>query len=288
MARSLKNPMSKIRIPRLPEISDEPEVFDEMTLQEHLEEFRDRILKIVIGLVPAFIFGFIIHDNILGQMVERAGTAGFDARSPTDPITITFRISLYVAIGIMLPWIVYQVVAFLAPGLTRKEKRILYTALPFTSILLVSGLAYAWWVAIPRALRFLGNWNNRYINFDIDASETLNFFLALMVGLGLAFQLPLLIFIFAKIGIVSPQKLRKWRRYAYLVLLILSALITPTTDPFNLSLVAVPMVLLYELGIIIAAMFASTGLRNQTRTGVRDDADENLATNSEIEKVHDI
>ncbi len=263
MARSIKNPLSKIRIPRLPEVTDEPDVFEEMTLQEHLIELRDRILKIVIGLVPAFIFGFIIHSRILAAIVDKAQVEGLDTRSPTDPITLTFKISLYVAIAIMAPWIVYQVVAFLAPGLTRKEKRILYTALPFVSILLFSGVAYAWFIAIPRALGFLGSWNSDYIKFDIDGNETLSFFLALMVGLGLSFQLPVLIFILAKIGIASPRKLRSWRRYAYMVLLVLSAIVTPTTDPFNLALVAIPMVLLYELGIVIASIFAKSGVRNQ-------------------------
>jgi sec-independent protein translocase protein TatC len=262
MARSIKQIIPNVRVPRLPEVTDEPDVFAEMTLQEHLEELRDRIMKIVFGLVPAFIFGFIVHSRVLQSITEKAQVEGLDTRSPTDPITVSFKISIYIAIAIMAPWIVYQIVAFLAPGMTRKEKRVLYSALPFVSLLLFTGVWYAWVVAIPRALWFLGSWNEEYIKFDIDANETLSFFLALMVGLGLSFQLPVLIFILAKIGIASPAKLRKWRKYAYLVLLVVSAIVTPTTDPFNLALVAVPMILLYELGILIASAFAKTGLRN--------------------------
>lgn len=264
MARSIKRFIPKLRIPRLPEVTDEPDVFEEMTLQEHLEELRDRIVKIVIGLVPAFIFGFIVYRQVLGEMVEKAQVDGFDIRSPTDTITISFKIALYIAIAIMAPWIVYQIIAFLAPGMTRKEKRFLYSALPFVSILLFSGVAYAWFVAIPRALGFLGSWNEGLIDFNIDANETLSFYLALMVGLGLAFQLPVIIFIISKLGIVSPAKLRKWRKYAYLILLVVSSIVTPTTDPFNLALVAIPMVLLYELGIIISSIFAKSGLRMDT------------------------
>lgn len=273
MARSIKNYIPKIRIPKsLPKLpdpnSDEPEVFEEMTLQEHLEEFRDRIIRIFIGLVPAFIIGFILHTRILEAIVDKANVeSGLDVRSPTDTITLTFKVSLYVAIAIMAPWIIYQVIAFLAPGMTRKEKRFLYMSLPFVSVLLVSGVAYAWQVAIPRALWFLGNWNSEYIDFNIDANETLSFFLALMVGLGISFQLPVLIFIVSKIGLVSPAKLRSWRRYAYLVLLIVSAIVTPTTDPFNLALVAVPMILLYELGIVIAAIFAKTTVAGSSVDG---------------------
>lgn len=264
MARSIKQYIPKIRMPRLPEVTDEPDVFEEMTLQEHLQELRDRILKIVIGLVPAFIFGFIVYQRVLGEMVEKAQVDGFDVRSPTDTITISFKIALYIAIAIMAPWIVYQIIAFLAPGMTRKEKRFLYSALPFVSILLFAGVAYAWFVAIPRALGFLGSWNAGLIDFNIDANETLSFYLALMVGLGVAFQLPVVIFIISRLNIVSPAKLRKWRRYAYLILLIVSSILTPTTDPFNLALVAIPMVLLYELGIIIASTFVRTGATPRT------------------------
>src|SRR5699024_785617 len=97
---------------------------------------------------------------------------------------------------------------------------------------------------------------------------TLNFFLALLVGLGFAFQLPVVIFIFAKIGIVSPAKLRAWRKYAFLVLLVLSAIVTPTTDPYNLMIVAIPMMLLYELGILIASVFARTGVRDEDASAI--------------------
>ncbi len=274
-----RNTLSRLKLPRLPEVTDEPDVFEEMTLQEHLVELRDRILKIVIGLVPAFVFGWIVHTRVLNAITDKAQVEGLDVRSPTDPIMVSFQISLYIAIGIMAPWIVYQIVAFLAPGLTRKEKRILYTALPFVSILLASGVAYAWFVAIPRALGFLGNWNAEWIQFDIDARETLNFFLALLVGLAFAFQLPAVIFIMAKIGIVSPAKLRAWRKYAFLVLIVISAIVTPTTDPYNLMIVAIPMMLLYELGILIASIFARTGIRN---------AGEATAAETAIEKADNV
>jgi sec-independent protein translocase protein TatC len=236
-----------------------------MTLQEHLTELASRIKKMVLGIVLGFIVGAILVNPILGQIKEAAQVdQGLDIRSPSDPITIFFRIALYVAVGITLPNIIYQLVAFLAPGLTRKEKRILFSSLPFMSILFIAGVAYAYFFAIPRALDFLSDFLGDFIDWNIDAQETISFYLALMMGLGIAFQLPVIMFVLAKIGIVTPANMRKWRKFAYLGIVIAAAIITPTTDPINLALVVGPLVILYEAGIIISMIFARTSLRTAT------------------------
>ncbi len=264
MARMIKVPVRKFTIPRLPQVDpDVPDVFEEMTLQEHLVELRDRIMKVCIGIGIAFVLGFILAPEVLRQIANGAGVPQFDPKGPTDALTMWFKVALYIAIGITLPFIVYQIVAFLAPGLTRKEKRMLFSSLPFVGILFAAGVSYAYFVAAPRALDFLENvladlfdWNG------IDAQETIAFYLTLMMGLGISFQLPVVMFILAKIGIVTPKKLRQWRRYAFLLIMIASAIITPSTDPINLMMVAVPLSILYELGIIISAVFAKTSMRN--------------------------
>ena len=249
MARTIKVPAWKFQIPRLPKYDpDEPDVFEEMTLQEHLTELAGRIKKMVFGIIIGFIIGAILVKPILDQITRAAQVeSGLDIRSPSDPITIFFRIALYVAVGITLPNIIYQLVAFLAPGLTRKEKRVLFSALPFMSILFVAGVSYAYFFAIPRALDFLSKFLGDFIDWNIDAQETISFYLALMMGLGIAFQLPVIMFVLAKIGIV-----------------VAGAIITPTTDPINLVLVVVPLIVLYEAGIIISLVFAKTSLRNVT------------------------
>ncbi len=264
MARSLKIPVGRLKLPRiLPEITDEPEVFEEMTLQEHLEELRDRIMKMVIAIVPAFLFGFFMAGRILEDIKDKANAVqGMDVKSPTDTLTLTFKIGLYVAIAICMPIIVYQVVAFLAPGLTRKEKRILFSALPFTTILFALGVYYGYFIAAPRALHFLSTWNQGAFDWNPDGNETVSFFMTLMIGLGLAFQLPVIMFIIAKIGIAGPKQMRKWRKYAFMLLLVAAAIITPSTDPYNMAIVAIPLIVLYEVGIIISSIFAKTGLRS--------------------------
>lgn len=264
-AHAARDPLAPYRaikdIYRTPEGT--PDVFEEMTLQEHLTEVRDRLMRIVFALVPLFIFGFMVAGRILTEIKDKANAAqGLDVRSPTDPLTLTFKVATYVALAIGMPIIVYQIVAFLAPGLTRKEKRVLYTALPFISILFISGAAYGYFVAAPRALYFLSSWNSAAFSWQPDGPETISFFLTLMLGLGIAFQLPVIMFILAKIGIVTPRLMRKWRRYSILLIAVAAAIITPSTDPFNMMIVAVPLYVLYELGIVISSIFAKTSLRN--------------------------
>lgn len=286
MARSLKQFIPNVRLPRLPEVTDEPDVFEEMTLQEHLIELRDRIMKMVIAIVPAFIFGFIIQGRILRDIREKANAVeGLDVLNPTDTLTLSFKVALYVAIAICMPVIVYQFVAFLAPGMTRKEKRILFSALPFVTILFAGGVFYGYAIAAPRALYFLSTWNTEAFDWQPDGNQTVSFFLTLMIGLGLAFQLPVIMFILAKIGIAGPKEMRKWRKYAFLGLLIVSAIITPSTDPFNMAIVAIPLVILYEAGIIISSIFAKTGIRTKAPTD--DDADV-VEAGSNVEKASDV
>ncbi len=267
MARMIKVPAWKFHVPRLPQVDPAvPDVFEEMTLQEHLIELRDRIMKVCIGIGLGFIIGFIFQGKIIHQIAEKAqAQQGLQTISPTDPLMLSFKVAMYVAVGIMYPLIVYQVIAFLAPGLTRKEKRIIYTALPFISLLLVSGIAYGYFVAAPRALQFLSSWNKSSTDWSPNGPETLTFFLTLMVGLGLAFQLPVVMFILAKIGIFPPRKMRAYRKYALIIMVIAAAVITPSTDPFNMSVVAVPLLLLYEVGILISAIFAKSPLREETQ-----------------------
>ncbi len=263
MARTIKVPAWKFKIPRLPSIDpNTPDVFDEMTLQEHLIELRDRIMKICIGVGIAFVFGFIVQGRLIEEIAQKAqAEQGLQTISPTDPLMLSFKVAMYVALAIMYPLIIYQIIAFLAPGLTNKEKRIIYACLPFVSILLFSGIAYGYFIAAPRALEFLSNWNAGSMDWSPNGPETLTFFITLMVGLGLAFQLPVVMFVLAKIGLFPPAKMRKNRKYALVLMIIAAAVITPSTDPFNMAVVAIPLVILYEVGIILSSIFANKPTR---------------------------
>ncbi len=264
MARTLRLPAGKLKIPRLPQVDpNTPDVFDEMTLQEHLIELRDRIMKVCIGIGLSFIVGFALQGRIIEELKDKAkAEQGLQTINPTDPLMLSFRVAMFVAIAIAFPLIVYQLIAFLSPGLTRKEKRLVFMSLPFVSTLLLSGIAYGYFIAAPRALEFLSTWNSGSIDWSPTGEGTLTFFLTLMIGLGVSFQLPVIMFVVAKIGIFTPAMMRKYRKYAIVIMVIVAAIITPSTDPFNLAIVFFPLYLLYELGIIISSIFAKTSMRD--------------------------
>lgn len=262
VARNPAAPFRAVRDLYRPD-DDFPDVYDEMTLQDHLVEVRDRIMRIVIVIVPLFILGFFLTPALLEEIKVKANaTEGLDIRSPTDPLTLYFKVSLYIAVALGMPVIVYQFVAFLTPGLRRAEKRVLFTALPFVTLLFITGVAYAYFVAAPQALYFLSTFQSAIFSWQPDGNETLSFFLTLMLGLGLSFQLPVIMFILAKIGVVTPTQMREWRRYAVLLVAVASAVITPSTDPINMAIVAIPLYVLYEFGIVISSIFARTSLRS--------------------------
>jgi sec-independent protein translocase protein TatC len=243
-------------LPKLPN-PEEPDQFEEMTLLEHMEELRDRIIRSVIAIGVAFIAGVVLAEPLLKRLqIESNAVGGFDVVSPTDPITIYFKIALYIAIGLALPVLMWQLVGFLLPGLTNKEKRFLYLSMPFVIALFLGGAAYGFFFAAPRALQFLSGFMSDIYEWSPEGPDVINFYLTLMVGLGLAFQLPVVMFVLAKLGVVSPQKMRSIRKYAVIVLLALAAVITPSTDPINMMVVFVPLYLLYESGILVSRVFA--------------------------------
>jgi sec-independent protein translocase protein TatC len=261
MARTLRPPKLpvKLKIPRLPKV-DEPyeDVFEEMTLAEHLTELRDRLVRTCLVIGAAFIVGIVLSKPMLRVIQDHANAPdGIDILSPTDPFVLWMKVALYIAIAIAAPVILYQMIAFLSPGLTRKEKRILFSALPFVSLLFIAGASFAFFLAVPRALNFLSTFLDDIVQWSPNGPELLNFYLTLMVGLGIAFQLPIVMFLLASLNIVSPQRMAGFRRYAAIAILIAAAIITPTPDPFNMAFVALPIYVLYELGLVISRIFTS-------------------------------
>ncbi len=272
MARALKPPKlpAKLagRMPHLPRLPDpsEPDVFEEMTLLEHMIELRDRIVKSVIAVGIAFIAGVFLAGPLLEVLRDQANAVTLDILSPTEPLMLYFKIALYIAIGIALPVILWQLFGFLSPGLTKREKRTLYSSLPFVTILFLVGAGYGFYVAAPRAFDFLSNFRKDIFDWSPQGSEIVNFYLTLMVGLAFAFQLPVVMFLLAKLGLVTPRKMREFRKYAILLIFVAAAVITPSSDPFNMAIVAGPLMLLYEFGILISYLFARSKPKEPTPT----------------------
>lgn len=244
------------RAPEMPEAREpepEPEdFFEEMTLQEHLRELRTRIFYSVIAVVIGFAAGLTVAMRLLKMIVAMADLPSLTAISPTESFTSYMRVALYVGIALAMPVLVYQFVRFLTPGLTRQERRGLFVLLPFVSAMFFVGVLFAFLVVIPHALEFLAHFGTDIIVPQFRANETISFYLTLMLWIGVAFETPIIMLVLVKLGIVSRQRLASYRRYTIVIVMIAAAIITPTPDPFNMLLVAIPMYALYEFGLLLA------------------------------------
>jgi sec-independent protein translocase protein TatC len=233
---------------------DEPDEFQEMTLGEHLEELRQRLVKMCYAFVPAMLIGLLMANRMLQYMATQANAeeGQFQVLNPTGSFTVFVKIAVYIGVAIAFPLIFYQLFAFVAPGMTRKEKRYVLKSLPFVTILFFGGVAFAVFVAVPRAFDFLSNFQSDVFKWDLVAEEVINFYLTLMLGMGLAFEIPAVMFMLARLGIVNSTKQRNFWRIAFVLILVAAAVITPTPDPVNMGIVAAPLVILYGLGLILA------------------------------------
>lgn len=229
---------------------------DEMPLVEHLAELRSRLIKCLIGVVLGMVLGFYFVDDIfraLYNLIEAAtaGRATIQQIGPTETFTAYIKVSFLAGVALAMPVIVYQLVAFISPGLTRSERGYVLRALPFISILFFAGLAFAYFIVLRSALGFLLTFGLPEIERNLRISDTISFVTNLMIWVGVSFEMPVVVYTLIKLRIVTANQLAAWRRYALILIVVAAAIITPTPDPLNMLLVAVPMYLLFELGIIL-------------------------------------
>ncbi|HBY93996.1 MAG: twin-arginine translocase subunit TatC [Ardenticatenaceae bacterium] len=222
-----------------------------MPLTEHLRELRDRLIKALIALAVTTAIGAFFASQFLAFLVEPLPVKP-QSITPTEPIVTYFKVALILGLVLAMPVIVYQVIAYLLPALTRREARYLFILVPAATILFALGIAFGATIALPAALRFLAGFGTSFSEFQPSLDEYVSFITTVLLWLGLGFQTPLIIFFLAKLRIVSYQTLVKNVRWAVLVVTILAAVITPTPDPFNMMIVAVPLMLLYLFGVLLA------------------------------------
>ena len=224
------------------------------TIIQHLEELRDRLIKSAIALTVTTVFSFVFAKQFLQLLVAPMGGTPPVSSSPTTNIVVFTKVSLISGVALAMPVLVYQLIGFIAPGLTRQEKRYLYFVVPGATISFVVGIAFAYFVTLPTAIPFLKGFLGDIIQPNWFVDKYISFVTSLLFWIGLSFETPLLIFFLAKLGIVTSEALSRNRKYAVLVIAVLSAVITPTPDPFNMILVMAPLILLYEIGILLARL----------------------------------
>ncbi|MGH9475377.1 MAG: twin-arginine translocase subunit TatC [Terriglobales bacterium] len=230
-----------------------------MSFLQHLEELRRRIVYAALGVFLAFCVCFAFADRIYG-FIERPMTASLKAYglsghlvyfNPVDPFNLYVKLGLICALFLASPWILYQVWAFIRPGLFPRERRYVIPFVVCTSALFLAGGAFAYLYAFPLVLNFLIGYAHRFTP-EININEYFNLFSTVVLGVGAVFELPTLIFFLSLFGLTNARWLAKNFRYAILGAFVLAAAITPTADITTMTVFAAPLLGLYGLGIVIA------------------------------------
>ena len=233
---------------------------DRLPVRQHFLELRRRITLSAIAVVVCTGLAFAFHSQLLTLLMEPAqGFADIPNQKPvytelTEFIGAVMKVSLFVGLFASMPFVLYQAVMFMAPGLKPREKRYLYTLLPFSLIVFVVGAAFGYRILFPPAVGFLLSFGSDVATPYIRIGNYVNLMISLLFWMGIVFETPVVMFFLSKIGVVKAEFFAKQRRYAVVVAFILGALITPTFDPVNQALVAAPIVVLYEVGIWLAKL----------------------------------
>ena len=227
---------------------------DRLTLVEHLSELRSRVFFSLFAFIVALIVCFWQNHALLGIMNEP-----LDGKDPitfgvAEPFTTTLTVSAYFAILVSLPVLLYQLYAFILPAFSAQERKVAMPLLLTVPFLFVAGAVFAYFMVIPAALDFLLAFNADEFRTEIRARDYYSFSLLTMIVLGLLFQLPIGVLGAVRMGITTPEKLRKNRRYAILGCAVVAALL-PGVDPVTMLLMMVPLVGLYELSILLTRAF---------------------------------
>jgi sec-independent protein translocase protein TatC len=225
-----------------------------MSLMEHLDELRKRIVRSAIFLAVGFFISWFMRDrfvNIIQAPLEHIGkTLVFT--HPMDPLNLQLQVSLVGGAILASPFILFQVWLFIAPGLYQKERRFVVPFMAATVALFLGGAAFGYFWVLPGALKILIVDFGKNFTSMVTIEEYSSFFLSIILGLGISFEMPILIFFLAMFGIVSPKFLWKNMRYAVLAVFLVAAVICPSPDPWTMCIYAVPMLVLYLVGIGVA------------------------------------
>lgn len=228
-----------------------PTLDQELPLVEHLREFRNRLIIALVSLVVTTAIAFPFADQALQILISPLDQKPI-ALDPTDTIVQYFRVALVGGVALAMPMILYQIVAFLLPALTNRERRYLLFFIPFATLLFAGGVLFASLVALPVSVSWLQDFGTNFAENQYNLAYYIEFVTTMLLGLGLGFETPLVIFFLAKLGIVTFPFLVKNTRWAFLVTAILAAVLTPTPDPLTMLVVLVPLFLLYLLGVLLA------------------------------------
>ncbi len=245
--------------PELPAASPEPENEVKLSFLDHLQELRKRLARALLGVLVgmAMVGGFVerifhqLMQPVLDSLPEQQRALHYT--SYIEPLMVYLKVALYGGIFVAVPWVLLQLWQFVAPGLYKREKRVVVPFLFFGTLLFYTGAAFCYVIIMPAAFPAMAAIaNDASLSPVLTMSEQLSLVLAMLLGFGVVFEVPVVIAFLAMVGLVNWRTLAKYRRYAIIGNVVAAALLTPTGDPLNLALMALPMVVFYEIGILLA------------------------------------
>jgi len=257
----MSEPAAKLPSPEAPAAGEkEPEGEVRASFFEHLVELRIRLTRALVGVALGMAaVGWFADDlfrlvmrPVLASLPE--GQRHLNYTSYLEPFFVYLKVALYGGLFAAAPWVLFQIWLFVAPGLYKREKRMVIPFLVTGTGLFYSGVAFTYFLIMPYAFPALASIAGPDMTPILTMKEQLSLVLAMMLGFGVVFEIPVIVAFLSMVGLVTPEFLAKYRRHAVIVNVLLAALITPTGDPFNLALMALPMVLFYEVGIVAARL----------------------------------
>ena len=222
-----------------------------MTFMDHFGELRKRLLKAVVAIFIATLISFAATERVIQFLtIPIGGMDKLQSIEVTENISVYMRVSLLCGFILAFPIVFYQLLAFILPGLTKKEKKWIFLIIPFATILFLAGIAFAYVIMLPTAVPFLVGFLG--IPTTPRLSNYMNFVTNLVFWIGISFEAPLLVFVLAKFKIVTAKALIRQWRIAIVVIAVLAAVVSPTVDPINMGLLMAPLMVLYLISILLA------------------------------------
>lgn len=230
---------------------DEEEELPKMTFLDHLEELRTRLIRSLIYIAVGAVVAGFFWEEIFKIILVPAGIKKLTFLSPIDAFMVKFRLALYAGLILATPLIVYEILAFVAPALTRREKKVALPIIILTVLLFYSGIAVGYYFILPPGTRWLLAQGGDVMEQMITADRYINYAMMFLAGVGASFEVPIVIWVLAKLGLVTPASLVRGWRYAFIIIFTAAALLTPDWSPVTMGLFAAPMIILYFLSIIL-------------------------------------
>ena len=226
-----------------------------VSIWDHLEDLRKTLLYAISGILICVIAGYFVARPVMDFLARPiGGIANLQAIEVTENVSVTMRVALLVGIIIATPWVFYQFFSFIGKGLTKKEKRAVLIAVPFATLMFVGGAAFAYFVMLPTSIQFFMTFLQ--VETSLRIKSYIDFVTNLIFWIASSFELPVLVFVLARVGLVTPKMLLSGWRVAVVVIAVAAAIITPTADPVNMAIFMIPLFALYLLSIGLSAIAA--------------------------------